>query len=62
MASKQLPGDAGKSICSCGHIGDGNVTDHAGLQGHGPCAECPCCQFTWAGWTPEYERSIQVEP
>ena len=32
--------------CSCGHW----KKDHLGLQGHGPCAKCPCVRFRWERW------------
>ena len=43
----------GKSLCTCGHLGDSNVSPHAGLQGHGPCMvfNCECRQFSWDGYT-----------
>lgn len=57
---------APKSVCSCGHHGDGNNSWHADngpAMGHGACGHAGCCcpRFTWAGWTPkyaEYQRTI----
>lgn len=54
----------GKSICSCGHVGDVSLqpnpgylvvtapNTHGGIIGHGPCnvAGCDCPKFTWAGF------------
>lgn len=52
--------DKGKSICMCGHTGDGKDSQHGdprvgkafipGLEGHGACRvrRCPCAKFTWA--------------
>ncbi len=56
---------APKSICSCGHTGDGNKSwheDNGPAQGHGSCghAGCRCTKFTWAGWTPKYAEFVKV--
>ena len=48
--------DKPKSMCYCGHTGDGANSQHGGLMGHGPCLECDCIQFTWKGWLPEYDE------
>lgn len=53
-----------KSVCTCGHTGDGANAQHQGFGGHGACQatppdginECQCGQFSWRGWTPEYRR------
>lgn len=42
-----------KSVCTCGHIGDGPDSQHADstiAAGHGGCTVdgCDCEQFTWA--------------
>jgi hypothetical protein len=54
-----------KSICYCGHTGGGGVSQHADRyeQGHGACKieGCPCVQFTWEKWTPEYKRLKGLE-
>lgn len=46
-----LPGDVpgGKSVCLCKHRGDGSVSEHAGLIGHGSCTVrgCGCPKFSW---------------
>jgi len=52
---------AAKSVCTCGHHGDGNASWHAGsgpARGHGYCihAGCSCKKFTWAHWTPAYNE------
>lgn len=48
------PYDHGKSICLCGHTGDGPGSQHANTlaEGHGPCMvnKCTCLKFTWARW------------
>jgi len=50
----------GKSFCECGHTGDGDNSQHAGLLGHGPCKHpnCNCVKFTWVTFVPEYEKQI----
>lgn len=52
-----------KSICSCGHTGDGPNSQHADryAEGHGECKydllyPCKCHQFTWVKWTPEFAK------
>lgn len=46
-----------KSICTCGHDGDGARSAHCGFGGHGSCnydgGSC-CGQFTWSRWHPDY--------
>ena len=41
-----------KSVCTCGHTGDGPNSQHADSisHGHGRCTVegCDCEQFTWA--------------
>ncbi len=39
-----------KSLCTCGHSGDGTNSMHGGYIGHGPCryAGCDCQKFSWA--------------
>lgn len=50
-----------KSVCSCGHLGDGAYGSHAGILGHGSCVRenCPCSKFTWAGWCPAYVAALE---
>jgi len=38
-----------KSMCRCGHTGDGPNSEHANAiaLGHGACTQCNCVQFTW---------------
>lgn len=46
--------------CKCGHSGDAAFTQHqnTGLEfGHGPCVECNCRKFTWAGWIDQAEHT-----
>jgi len=56
-----------KSLCECGHTGDGPGSDHgetwfALADGHGPCQVpgCACSQFTWVGWTLPFSRFLQA--
>jgi hypothetical protein len=58
---------APKSICKCGHTGDGANSQHAGelARGHGSCLapDCKCEKFSWAGSTEEFTQFLaQVEP
>lgn len=56
-------GRGGKSICSCGHLGDGAESEHEDTyqDGHGACMVegCRCRQFTWVRWRPEAEEFIR---
>jgi hypothetical protein len=49
-----------KSLCSCGHTGDGILTQHhdSFSPGHAECKvkDCLCAQFTWVAWTPEFKK------
>ena len=52
-----------KSICTCGHTGDGPNSEHGAKvlpNGHGACLVegCDCRQFTWAGFTPEFQEEL----
>jgi hypothetical protein len=51
-----------KSMCKCGHSGDGPESQHDPryAEGHGPChvEGCDCEQFTWAGWTIYGQRLV----
>ena len=52
-----------RSVCICGHTGDGSDSDHMDLlsKGHGPCRECDCQRFTWAGFTQKFEKALDRE-
>lgn len=41
-----------KSVCMCGHDGDGPGSPHGGIIGHGPCyaSGCACKKFTWKAY------------
>lgn len=45
-----------KSMCFCGHPGDGEGSSHAGIIGHGRCMVegCDCIQFTWQRFTDDF--------
>ena len=50
-----------KSMCSCGHPGDGEKESvHGGVIGHGACAVCNCARFTWAGFYASYEHALKA--
>ena len=59
-APEDVPYYGPKSICSCGHTGDGRYTQHKDriAAGHGACKVkgCECKQFTWVKWHSEYSR------
>jgi hypothetical protein len=50
-----------KSICTCGHLGDGEGSAHAGPIGHGRCLVpgCGCTKFTWLRFTEQGEQLIE---
>ena len=52
--------DGAKSLCTCGHSGDGKGSVHAGPIGHGRCEvpNCNCPRFTWRSWTPDYAAAL----
>jgi hypothetical protein len=53
-----------RSMCECGHTGDGPCSQHASLvtekdgmvveDGHGGCKVCNCDRFTWDDFLPGY--------
>ena len=49
-----------KSICKCGHLGDGSYSDHEDLinKGHGRCKVCDCEMFVWKKSTPSFNEII----
>jgi len=58
-----------KSVCSCGHYGDGTNSHHEdryGLAicgGHGKCTYpgCTCEMFTWERWTDPFKDALDAE-
>lgn len=56
----QLP----KSICTCGHTGDGARGQHRdggwGVKGHGSCSVkgCACTRFSWAQYTDMFKAKL----
>lgn len=52
------------SMCTCGHIGDGDHSDHHDTfnAGHGKCRKCDCEQFSWQRYlTPAEEQQFLTE-
>jgi len=53
-----------KSLCTCGHTGDGENSQHDTFGGYAPgvgrCLVngCGCQRFTWAGWLKKYENFL----
>jgi hypothetical protein len=64
MHPEEAPFYGPKSICACGHAGDGIVSAHEDRisPGHGPCKipGCKCEQFTWAKITQEYKTFMGI--
>lgn len=50
-----------KSLCRCGHTGDGKQSEHVdGAQpGHGACLECACEKFTWKTFTADFQAYMK---
>lgn len=65
--STEYARSAPRSVCTCGHTGDGANSDHAkhptatGSDGHGACTapDCDCKLFTWAAFLPEFYRALK---
>jgi hypothetical protein len=55
--------DKARSLCDCGHTGDGPNSQHEDLiqQGHGPCRQCDCQRFRWVKFLPEFEQKHPVK-
>lgn len=62
--------EGGRSVCSCGHLGDGEDSQHLGTGippfvsgGHGACTVpgCECQRFTWVRWKPEAEAWLKEQ-
>lgn len=57
--------NAPKSLCGCGHSGDGPDSDHRDdygpdvSPGHGRCLVkgCGCTKFSWLTWTPAFKAA-----
>jgi hypothetical protein len=52
---------APKSVCACGHQGDGFGSHHKGVTGHGKCRvpDCDCSKFTWSEFTPSFASVLK---
>lgn len=53
-----------RSLCVCGHTGDGERSQHGNENfnsGSGECLVngCGCARFTWKGWTKKYENFLE---
>ena len=50
-----------KSICTCGHNGEGQGSEHEDryAPGHGKCRRCECKMFTWKMFTPAYRKYLE---
>lgn len=61
--SKQFVGH--KSLCTCGHTGDGDGSQHMDVgitgDGQGKCKVngCNCQRFTWKQFTKKYENFLE---
>lgn len=55
--------DKAKSLCSCGHTGEGTTSDHRDgfAPGYGPCKVkgCSCTKFSWVSFTPEFSKFME---
>lgn len=64
--------EGGRSVCVCGHLGDGNNSEHEGCSvqlgkdqfrpgGHGACKVegCDCEKFQWARWKDEIKKATK---
>ena len=57
-----------KSVCRCGHLGDGEWSPHEDqihggytlAQGHGRCRSCACDKFTWVRWIPKFAELVDL--
>lgn len=52
-----------KSICVCGHSGDGANSDHHGAErGHANCgiAGCACRKFVWREFTTPFKIAMDA--
>lgn len=57
-----------KSMCQCGHTGDGHDSDHGSdsaiisqlSPGHGRCSVkgCGCKHFSFKAFTPEFQKAL----
>lgn len=58
--AKSMAYEQPKSVCTCGHLGDGKQSEHAGLFGHGSCSHpgCACTKFTWARHTDAFTKHM----
>lgn len=65
-AKREIPEAHPRSLCVCGHPGDGPFSSHDDSRftaGHGACVfpGCKCEQFTWARFLPWFEEKLRRE-
>ena len=53
--------NGGMSLCTCGHTGDGEGSQHEDTfqHGHGACKLCDCERFTWKEFLPGALRILK---
>lgn len=53
-----------RSLCTCGHTGDGSKSLHQDTvePGHGACLmdDCDCRKFVWESWLPWVEAEMNA--
>lgn len=54
----------GRSVCTCGHVGDGPHSQHRDCRssaGHGACSVrgCSCRKFRWQSNLPEFAAFVE---
>lgn len=71
MFTAEYGKSAPKSMCVCGHSGDGAHSDHSNdspvfmrkpvVIGHGRCKmkKCECERFTWKAFTLPFEMALK---
>jgi hypothetical protein len=57
--------DGPRSVCSCGHTGDGPKSEHKDTftPGHGACKVrgCNCVRFTWVEFLSVFQDKLDRE-
>ena len=65
IVSREWGQRAPRSICSCGHSGDGVKSQHDDsiTVGHGICRVegCPCHKFAWSRYTDLFQARLNCE-
>jgi hypothetical protein len=67
MKQSNVKFDGPRSVCACGHTGDGPDSQHeAGTlslaEGHGACTVegCDCDRFAWKAFRPEFQEALDA--